>query len=420
MRSFCRRFVLSLALLLAVATAADAQNPFLQNRGKRTIERIDFVGNETTREYVLRRELGFAEGDEYDPERVTTAHERLEALPFVGFVELITEKPGPGKIEILFRITEEPRFHWAPDLEYSRRHDKAWIWSTRIGWDNLSGRGESLDLEGFVWKRRGGQLTWVNPWILGDAHLGVFAQARLEEYDWVYEPFAENRFRDWGFRAGVWRMFPYDMQVMLSGEWRETELEIETGGIMLQDPALELSLIHDSRDARFYPTRGVFAEITERFASGDGELDSYATTTLRASGFYSVPYLEILAGHAAYRLTSNPLPLYEQSFFGGPMSVRGVDFGSVRGDDSFRASLEIRRPIAILPLREGRSIGLGVHAFHDWGKAWFHEASFDDVPIRYSYGLGAHFNLNTRNYRFEWAHTDEGDNVFSFEDTFSF
>ena len=63
-------FALVLVLLAALGAAtatppvAHAQNPFLQNRGTRTIESIEFVGNTQTRTYVLERELGFATGDE--------------------------------------------------------------------------------------------------------------------------------------------------------------------------------------------------------------------------------------------------------------------------------------------------------------------------------------------------------------------
>jgi hemolysin activation/secretion protein len=81
--------------------------------------------------------------------------------------------------------------------------------------------------------------------------------------------------------------------------------------------------------------------------------------------------------------------------------------------------VEIRRPLFVVPLRAGRSIGLGLHAFSDWGAAWEYDASMSDQRFDNSVGLGAHFNFNTYNYRFEWAHHD-GENFFVFEDHFTF
>ena len=60
-----------------------------------------------------------------------------------------------------------------------------------------------------------------------------------------------------------------------------------------------------------------------------------------------------------------------------------------------------------------------VHAFSDWGAAWEYNEDMADQKFQNSFGLGAHFNFNTYNYRFEWAHHD-GENFFIFEDHFTF
>ncbi len=421
MRASLRLFLLVVLLGTVAASSASAQNPFLRNRGKRTIERIEFRGARVTREYVLRRQLGFAEGDAFDPELVTSAQERLEHLPFVGYVQLTVDRLGPDRVAVIFEVVEEARFSWAPGIEYSRRHGKKLVYELQMRWENLSGRGERLQLDAYTWGRNGARLTWSNPWILDDLHLGVFVQGTVEGYDWLYAPDPGAEYFESGARGGLWRDFDYGLSVLAAGGFRHTRFD-DLLGVGLSDDEFELTLAveHDSRDARFYPTHGVHARVEQHVAGLGSDFGSYSFTDLTLSAFAEVPWLRVAAGNLQARLAQDALPLYERAYVGGPMSVRGVDFGVVSGDQSLLASLELRRSIAILPLREGRSIGLGVHAFHDWGKAWDEGESFDAADLRWSYGLGVHFNLNTRNYRIEWAHTDDGDEVWTFEDRFRF
>ena len=150
-------------------------------------------------------------------------------------------------------------------------------------------------------------------------------------------------------------------------------------------------------------------------------IENYLTATFGLSNFTTLPRVDVIvASHASYRAANEALPFYERTYLGGPMNLRGLDFGSIVGDQAWRASLELRRPIILLPLREGESIGLGVHVFHDWGAAFAHDAALGDQDTRFSYGGGLHFNFKTRNFRFEWARTDDDETVFVFEDTFHF
>ena len=371
---------------------------------------------------MLERELGFAIGDEYDTERISEAWERLESLPFIAYIEIRTERPGPGEAALVIVVEEDTRFRWAPGVEYSRRHGDGWHGRVNVGLVNLTGRAESLDLSLSAWTRRGARLVWQNPWILGRARLGVYASTYYDAHDWEYDRGGtfdpDARFSDWGFRAGLWRGFDYGLTASAHATWRE--LELEDAGVA-QDPQLTVALDHDSRDARFYPSKGLVVRSEVTFGGLSDAIDDYTTATLGVSNFATLPAIDlIVAGHASYRAASTALPFFEQTHLGGPMTVRGVDFGEVFGDEAWRASIELRRPIMILPLREGESIGLGAHAFHDWGAAYAHDATIADQPTRFSFGAGLHFNLLSRNFRFEWARNDEWENHFVFEDTFTF
>jgi outer membrane protein assembly factor BamA len=242
-----------------------------------------------------------------------------------------------------------------------------------------------------------------------------------ERYRFVYLPF---RFEDAGGSLDLWRDLTRNLKVL--GNYTYRGITISDSGSAADDqsatdPYLTTGLDYDSRDLRYYPSHGVHATALATFgALGSDKLSSYSYFDLSLAGYQAVPYLGILASRVSYRGTSDSLPVYERSYLGGPGNIRGVDFSSVRGDENFLATIELRRPIFLVPLREGRAVGLGFHAFIDWGTAWEAAQSLSDANMRHSGGVGLHLNLNTYNLRFEWAFSDHDGNSFIFADRFTF
>ena len=120
----------------------NSANPFLQNQGKRTIESIEFTGYERTKLYVLERELRFSVGDDFDPVELNDAWARLEQLPFIAYVEVETNRPRPGVVELVFHVEEEGIFRWMLGLEYSRRVRPSWYGAVHLSLVNTLGRAD--------------------------------------------------------------------------------------------------------------------------------------------------------------------------------------------------------------------------------------------------------------------------------------
>ena len=415
-----RRPIVGLALvLIATLFAADAsaQNPFLQRDGKRKIGRISFFGNKVTQEYILQRSLGLREGDEYDAMAVSDAWERLEQLDFVAYVD-IQQSRSAEAVDLVVQIEEDQRVQVTPRAEYERRHD-----GVIVGLDarmlNVRGRAETLRFSTSWWSKHGYYGSWSNPHILGQAKLSLAVGGYWERYDFLFRPF---RLRETGAWVNVGRplgTYSYAGVTYQHREFNFDESDLFTGSG--SDPRLDLSASFDTRNIEYYPSAGVYAKGQVSVGGlGQGEAAGYTFFEGQLSAFYRLPIVQIVGARVWYRTADVSLPLYERTYLGGPSNLRGLDFGSVEGDQSYLATLEVRRPIFLLPLRDGRTVGLGVHAFHDWGKSYEANAPFSSAPLRWSRGIGAHLNLNTKSFRFEWARTDEGDNVFVFEDTLTF
>src|SRR5690606_31905943 len=77
---------------------------YLVDEGPRVyIERIDITSNVKTRDFVIRRELGFAEGDPFNRSMVTRAKSAVEALGFFQRVS-IDLQPGSAADKVLISI----------------------------------------------------------------------------------------------------------------------------------------------------------------------------------------------------------------------------------------------------------------------------------------------------------------------------
>ncbi len=417
--------LLTIMVVLGIAAPAFAQNPFLAKHGQRQVSAIRFHGHRITKEYVLRRAAGVEVGDPYSSTLIPEIRERLDALPFIAYVDIDSRSEGPGKMALDIEVVEDSRFRWSSGLRYERRYD-GWLGDLTVGMVNLTGRAETLALRATLDAKRGLDLLWLNPHVLGRADLGVEFGAHIESYDWQYDDFS---YRSWGFHGGLWRDLGPWVRMRTDVDWTHIKafdgapsFEIEPsrfGGLLGEDLSVRFALEHDSRNQRYYPSRGLYLLASQSFANSATGQD-YALTEIDVRGFHPLPWAGILSGRGRLRLADSDLPFYQRSYLGGPMSLRGIDFGGVRGDQSYLSTLELRRPIYVLPLRDGKAIGLGVHLFHDWGQAADRGTSLGDLRPHWDYGGGFHFNFGTRNYRFEWARTDANETVFVFEDQFTF
>jgi len=107
------------------------------------IERIDIVGNTTTLDYVIRRELELAEGDAFNRILLDRSRNRIRALRFFEEVE-IEESQGssPDRAVVKVKVKEQP----TGELSFSAGFSSAdrFLVDFSITQRNLRGRGQLL------------------------------------------------------------------------------------------------------------------------------------------------------------------------------------------------------------------------------------------------------------------------------------
>ncbi len=155
--------------------------------GPRTyVERIDIVGNVTTLDYVIRRQLELVEGDAFNRVLLNASRNRVRQLRFFEDVE-ITETIGsaPDKAIVEVKVTEQPTGELSFSAGFSSRD--AFLLDFSISQRNLRGRGQSLGLSvAFSQNRRNVNLSFGEPRFLG-RELSASVSLFDSEIDFIQE-----------------------------------------------------------------------------------------------------------------------------------------------------------------------------------------------------------------------------------------
>ncbi len=107
------------------------------------VERIEITGNVKTRDFVIRRELGFAEGDPFNRSMVQRAKGDIEALGFFKTVS-IDLQPGSAadKVLILINVEEDSTGDYGATVGYSS--EEGILGEVSLTERNFLGRGQYL------------------------------------------------------------------------------------------------------------------------------------------------------------------------------------------------------------------------------------------------------------------------------------
>lgn len=117
---------------------------YLVDEGQRLyVDRIDITGNDKTRDFVIRRELDFAEGDPFNRSLVTRGKSKIEALGFFSSVD-VSMQPGsaPDKVNININVVEQSSGDYGATIGYAS--DQGILGTLSLTERNFLGRGQYL------------------------------------------------------------------------------------------------------------------------------------------------------------------------------------------------------------------------------------------------------------------------------------
>jgi outer membrane protein insertion porin family len=416
---------------------------YLVDEGARVyVERINITGNTKTRDFVIRRELGFAEGDPFNRSMVIRGRNNIEGLNYFSRVDISTA-PGSSADRVVLNIAveEAPTGEYGATAGYSTADGI--LGELSLSERNFLGRGQYLRAAvGASQSGRTFDFSFTEPRFMGTrVSAGVDAYHRI--YDESSNSYYGTQTTGGQLRFGVPLTSALNASVfvgydrtLITDEEGSSSAVVEDGD-EFNKAFVGYTLTWNGLDDRENPTEGLYATFTQQYIGWDHNL---LRTEARAR--YFVPLLEdsgivgSVRGQAGLINSLDGGDVHAvESFRPGSQLVRGFEgrgYGPRLSNGEFLGTTmyagisgEIEFPIPVLP----ESYGLSGAVFADAG--WIGDgddigtgtSSLDgnsnDDPWRASVGASLIWDSPFGPLRGDFAHvlnraTDDRTQVFQF------
>ena len=414
---------------------------YMVDQGERAyVERIEVRGNTRTRDYVIRREFDFSEGDAFNQGMIARAKKRLEALGYFTTVNVTTQQGSSAdRVVVIVDVEDQPTGSFGIGAGYAAGGD-GFLLEASIEEKNFLGRGQYIRVAAGAGTddARSYSISFTEPYFLGyrlAAGFDIFKSTTSSNdyYDYseqgitlrVTAPITEElattfrytyktiKYEEDGAFGGDGLPFTLDDKVS------QTYANLIDEGKYTQS-SVSQSLVYNSLDSQTLPREGLFASFTHEYAGLGGDSDFYKVTA-RARYFHLLSTEADLVGSIAVGgghvfKTGDDLNVFDQFTIGG-RQIRGFkndgigprtdDHGDALGGTSyFNASAEMTMPMPLIP----EDVGFRAAVFADAGSLFGNDAKTfgdkvngTDMSIRASVGVGVMWASPFGNLRVDYA-----------------
>jgi len=385
---------------------------FFVDPGKRVyVRRISFVGNTTTRDEVLRREMRQQEGAWMSTSKVERSKVRLNKLGY--FKEVNVETPAvPGstdQVDVNFSVVEQSTGNLGIGAGFSQT--SGIIISTSITQDNFLGSGKRISF-GFDTSEvnRRFRVGLLNPYWTIDGVSRSF-QGFFRKTDAEAANVTAFDSTVWGGGVGFGIPVTEFNRVSLGLDYENTTIDldlftaaeeiiefVEQNGRQYDTLLGTGAFSYDTRNSALLPDRGTLHSVVAQIATPLGSLEYYKLA-YKTQWFYPLieDYTLLLKGDFgwgdSYGETSE-FPFFQNFYAGGPRTVRGYEENTLGPKDSLGRALGgnlklVSNAEVIIPVPFLRDIkAIRLTAFGDVGNVYNSQDGIDLSELRYSAGLG--------------------------------
>lgn len=379
MKRFAQIF-LSVVMTLIVFSTLFAENL--------KVGKIDVIGNERTKDYIILRELTIKTGEPVDDDKITEDTNRLLNLGIFSEV-YIEYTAGNDGTDVQVIVIERLAIIPFPSMRYTEM--EGWAYGGGIYHRNFSGRNRTLGAYALFGGSTDLYIMLTDPWIAGE-RISLTVEGSHIVRDHPYEDFYQTEHSLWAEAGKRWG---YNWWGRIKAGYRRIESDI-TGITLSMDredrtPFVKFTGIYNTLDIWANPTRGVNAGIkVSQNGIPNGKPD-FREFTASGSIFFPVPYGRTMGIMTGIAVRNGSMPPYERYYFGGAYSVRGMAPNSSRGNRLLLSGVEYRvdilRKRQILPKLD---LGLGGTLFWDGGMVW--TGSFkQETRFMSGFGVGVRF-----------------------------
>jgi outer membrane protein insertion porin family len=398
------------------------------------VRRINIVGNNRTRDQIVRREFRQTEAAWYDGEKIRLSRDRINRLGYFKDVEIDTQEvpSTQDQVDLNVNVVEKPTGMLTLGAGFSST-EKVTL-SFGIQQDNVFGSGHNLGLQ--VSTSKFNQYYVINttdPYFTEDGVSRTF-----EFYHRSSKPYIEQggNYRLITSGLGVRFGLPFSEldRVFVGTAAERTELVPGTNmlgvhaqlcqqfGCIAQNVPITAGWARDSRDSYLNPNSGKFIRLNSevgamgdaRYAKLGGQYQQYFPLTKQYTFAFNA---DVGSGRG---LNGQALPFYKNYYLGGLGSVRGFEQGTlgprditgpvIGGAKKITLNTEFLTPFP----GAGNDRTLRLYGFYDMGNVYGEFEKVDLSQLRSAYGVGLSWVSPMGPLRFAWAHpvrTFPGDRI---------
>ena len=383
---------------------------FFLDPGKRVyVRRINFKGNSTTEDKVLRREMRQLEGGWISTGAIERSKERLERLGY--FENINVETPAvPGttdQVDVNFSVDEQSSGSLIVGAGFSQ---VAGI-TINIGLtqENFLGTGTRVSATFNTSSiNRTFAVGWRDPYITQDG-VSLSVDAYIRKINAGNANLADYNLDELGFRIGTGIPISEFNTVDLAIKPQRTKFEpgadpsdevldfaAETGGEYVTY-TLSAGWANDTRDSFLLPTKGSLTSLVADVATPGGDLSFYKLTfryqqIIDLSRLFAIRFDTEIGYGDGYGETRD-LPLTENYFAGGIRSVRAYEANTLGprdskgqplgGDRKLTGTLELILPLPFI--RDSKAFRITTYL--DAGNVFGPGQKFEFSELRASAGV---------------------------------
>ncbi|RWX75602.1 outer membrane protein assembly factor BamA [Neorhizobium lilium] len=415
---------------------------YMVDQGERAyVERIEVRGNTRTRDYVIRREFDFSEGDAFNQNMISRAKRRLEALGYFTSVN-ITTAPGsaPDRVVVIVDVEDQPTGSFGIGAGYAAGGE-GFLLEASVEEKNFLGRGQYIRVAagGGLDDARSYTLSFTEPYFLGYRLAAGFDLFKSQTSSNDYYKYNEQ-----GITLRVTAPITDDLATTFRYTYKQIKYE-DDGGLgddglpftaddnvsapyayLINKKDFSQSLVsqtltYNTLDSQTLPREGFYVTGTHEYAGLGGDSDYYKISG-RARYFHTlsteadlIGSLAVGAGHVFK--TGDDLNVFDQFTIGGkqirgfkndgigPRSVNHDD-DAIGGTTYFTASAEMSIPMPGIP----EDAGVRAAVFTDAGTLYGNDVNMrgdalqgTSMSWRVSVGAGIMWASPFGNIRVDYA-----------------